>query len=66
MTEAANYDRPTSVLSKDPNARSALSQSELAPGTSASEYLFQTMVEVRRLCRAPHRGLSAPQMLDSR
>jgi hypothetical protein len=66
VTQAANYDRPISVLLKDPNAHSALSQSELVPGTSASEYLFQTMVGVRKLCRAPHRGLSVPQMLDSR
>jgi hypothetical protein len=55
-----------SVLSKDPNARSALSQGELAQGTSASEYLFQTMAGIRKLCRAPHKGLSAPQMLDGR
>src|SRR5271156_1949088 len=66
VTQTANYDRPISVLSKDPNARSALSQSELAPGTSASEYLFQAMAGVRKLCKAPHRGLSAPQRLDRR
>ena len=64
--KAANYDRPISALLKDPNARSVLSQSEPAPDTSASEYLFQTMVGVRKWCRAPHRSLSAPQMLDSR
>jgi hypothetical protein len=66
VTQTANYDRPISVLSKDPNARSALSQSELAPDTSASEYLFQAMARVRKLCRALHRSLSAPQMLDGR
>ena len=66
VTQGANHDRPISVLLKDPNAHSALSQSELVPGTSASEYSFQTMVGVRKSCRAPHRGLSVPQMLDSR